>query len=543
MPDQPDDAPKRHQRGVFPPFFAPRNGGRPDGSPTPPSGSWRRVSRLFTPPEGTRQRRTPAAPQTPYTPPPRPTEPVAPLDSATPAAAIDEQPAVPAAPDGSEATIQQQDATCAPESAAEALELEQAASDEMARGLGPEISGDGTFTVRDELYAPHSAAPDSLEESLDAIGEMAFGDGTDDLMVESLESQPIALEPSDAGRMDVAVDAMDEILSPSVVEDAAESFTSDVTYDAMYSTAPYEETQIAQPEASQEVLESVERYLAEEPALVDDQAAADGADGATIVSWDEEAMVGYDHEPIAEHDHLAVMPQDHEPATAGDSVEGEARDVDPWAGAELPEPAFGSIGWPSMGEAPPEPNPAVDGIDEMGAALAWGDDEGVAGTGEQHDPPGAGGPSGSYDDALSSVVGELRDSSSAWKSESDSIVDERADVAARAHFYAAPEPIDPLDEIAAAAEEDAYTLGLAAAPPGVEASGDVITERAAGPAAEATADASNDDHAGAAIADALARVAARIRAGEVDLPAEAAGASDESALAAALAALLRGSRR
>jgi hypothetical protein len=38
-------------------------------------------------------------------------------------------------------------------------------------------------------------------------------------------------------------------------------------------------------------------------------------------------------------------------------------------------------------------------------------------------------------------------------------------------------------------------------------------------------------------------VAARIRAGEVDLPAEAAGASDESALAVALAALLRGSRR
>ena len=68
MPDQPDDARKRQQRGVFPPFFAPRNG-RGETSPTPPSGSWRRVSRLFTPPEVARQRRTPSAPQTPYTPP------------------------------------------------------------------------------------------------------------------------------------------------------------------------------------------------------------------------------------------------------------------------------------------------------------------------------------------------------------------------------------------------------------------------------------------------------------------------------------------
>jgi hypothetical protein len=379
---------------------------------------------------------------------------------------------------------------------------------------------------------------------------MAFGDRAPAYRVDTLETHANTLEPSASPRIDVAADAMDEILSPGVVEDAAESFASAVTYDEMFSTAPHEEAQIAQPEATREELESVERYLADEPSLADDQAAAVGEDRAAVVSRDEEAIVSYDHETIAEHDHLAVIPQDHEAVTAGDPVGGEAGDVDPvdpWAGTELPEPAFGSIGWPATGDAPPAPNPAVDGVDEMSAALAWGDDDGVVGAGEQHDPPSAGDTSGSYGDALSSVVGELRDSSSACKSESDSIVDEKAEVAARAHFYAAPEPIDPLDEIAAAAEADAYTLGIAAAPEDVEAGGDMIVERPSEPVSEgeseAAADSSTDDHAGAAIADALARVAARIRAGEVDLPAEAAGASDESALAAALAALLRGSRR
>jgi hypothetical protein len=424
------------------------------------------------------------------------------VESATPAPEIEEQ-EVPAAPEASGATVQQQEATYAWEPTADALELEQSVSEEMAKERGPELSGDGAFTVEDELYAPHSAAPDSPEESLDAIARLAFGDGTDDFMVESFEPQPIALDPSDVAGMDVAVESMDEILSPSVAEGAADPFASDVTYDEMYSTAQYEEVRSAQPDASQEELESVERYLADEPALADEQGAA------------------------------------------GDSVEVQAGDVDPWAGAELPEPAFGSIGWPSMGAggAPPAPNPSVDGVDEMSAALAWSDDEDVVGTGEQHDPPSAGETSGSYDDALSSVVGELRDSSSAWKCESDSIVDEKADVAARAHFYAAPEPIDPLDEIAAAAEADAYALGLAAAAPNVEASGDAIAERPEEPATEAASGSSIDDHAGAAIADALSRVAARIRAGEVDLPSEPAGTSDESALAAALAALLRGPRR
>jgi hypothetical protein len=67
MPDQPDDARKRQQRGVFPPFFAPRNG-RGASSPAPTSGSWRRVSRLFTPPEVPRQHGTAASPQAPSTP-------------------------------------------------------------------------------------------------------------------------------------------------------------------------------------------------------------------------------------------------------------------------------------------------------------------------------------------------------------------------------------------------------------------------------------------------------------------------------------------
>jgi len=100
---------------------------------------------------------------------------------------------------------------------------------------------------------------------------------------------------------------------------------------------------------------------------------------------------------------------------------------------------------------------------------------------------------------------ELRDSSAAWGAAAGAAVSDDADVNARARFYGGAERSAP----------------AAAGPELVTGAG---------------------DDAGAAIADALARVAVRIRAGEVELPPEAVGASDESALAAALAALLRGPR-
>ncbi len=451
MPDQPDDAPKRNQRGVFPPFFAPRNGGRADSSPAPASGSWRRVTRLFTPPEGTRQRRTPSVQQTPFTPPPEPT----PLVTFAPEAVVE---AVPPAPEVVvEATLP----------APEGVEATLPASEVVEEAIPA---------------APEAVVEAPGADALDAIAELAFGAGVDEFMVESLEPEPISIDPSDVARMDVSIESLDEILPPSAVETSTEPFVTDVTYDEMFAATVHEERDgvpfgpaheelagDAHAEPTYEELETVERYLAGAPAPVGEDDAADARD----------------RDVFAE----------------------ERPEVDPWVGSELPEPAFGSIGWLSTEPVRPSER-AVDDVDEMSAALAWNDDEGTAAAGEHHTDQSEDDASHSGEDALSAVAGELRDSSAAWKRVGDQIVDEKADVAARAHFYAAPEPIATEAEVAAAAE----------------------------------ADASGEEHAGAAIANALARVAARIRAGEVELPSEAVGASDESALAAALAALLRGPR-
>ncbi|HEU4585157.1 MAG TPA: hypothetical protein VFR95_05370 [Gemmatimonadaceae bacterium] len=481
----------------------------------------------------------------------------------------------------------------APVASADPLELEQTVSDAMASELGGDVQGDGALGVGDELHSSFAVSSDTGEGSLDAIGEMSFGDGADDFMVEPLEPQPIMLDPSDAGGMDVAVESLDEILSQSVAETDSESFASSMTYDEMFSAASYDEGASAQSAPTDEALESVERYLAEESALgndafvddalandvlvndvlvndvlVNDALVSDALVSDALVSdalvsdalvneqdevaaTDREAIVEFQRESAVEEYYPGASAQDVEPIVAGNSFGEQSVELDPWAGAELPEPAFGSIGWPStdadLPVSAPAGEPAVDEVDEMSAALAWSDDAEVAGAGDDRDRVSHDGASGvDDDDALSAMVGELRDSSSAWKSASDSIVDERADVAARAHFYAAPEPIDPAEELAAALEHDAYAMDLPAANASAGVDVEVGAEADAELRAEATtdaADAGDDEHAGAAIADALARVAARIRAGEVELPSEAAGASDESALAAALAALLRGPRR
>jgi hypothetical protein len=538
MPDQPDDAPKRHQRGVFPPFFAPRNGGRPDGSPTPLSGSWRRVSRLFTPPEGTRQRRTPAVQQTPYTPPLTPVEPEVPVESLAPEVEVEEQ-STAATNEALDVMAQSGDPTDTPVAAADSIELERAVSDEMVIALGGEVQGDDILDVREELRIPFAASPETGEgdASLDAVGGLSLAPDMDDFMVESLEPKPISLDPSDATGMDVTVESVDGVVPRSAAEAAAEPFDSDVTYDEMFAAASHEAGESVQPAPTHEELESVERYLVDEPALANDHVEIAAPDRESIVEYQRE-------EPLAEEGGWAAAAQDAEAITARDPLGDEAVEMDPWVGTELPEPAFGSIGWPPVDAAPPASDPAADGVDEMSAALAWSDAEDGASTGAHRDRASHDEATEAGDDVLSAMVGELRDSSSAWKSDSDSIVDERADVAARAHFYAAPEPIDPADELAAALEQDAYAMNLPEAERGASIEADA--EARAEHAAEATmhaADAEADEHAGAAIADALARVAARIRSGEVELPSEAAGTSDESALAAALAALLRGPRR
>jgi|GEM_PF-2530079 len=478
MTDQPDDARKRHQRGVFPPFFAPRNGtSRPDGSPAAPSGSWRRVSRLFTPPDGSRTRRTPAVPLTPFTPPLAPVEPAA-AEQTPPEPAESSATSVPHAEPGAEWL---RDAPPAAEvDLAEAIDEPRAAFVEPTAGL-EEAAAEAE--VQEDDYATAEAGA-LLETSVPS-------DANDAFTVESLETEPISLDPADAGRMDVAVEAMEAMITPREAEPSVESFSSDATYDDMYASAGYVE--VTEEDVTAERQEDGAESVHDREAFVDDGAPADV-------------------------DVAAYTP-------GAPAEEQRSEEVDPWAGVELPEPAFGSIGWPTV-ESAPETAATSDDADEMGAALAWSDADAAASAGiEGESSAGTGSTDVASDDALTEVAHELHDSSSPWRPDEGG-ASEYDDLSARARFYGggesgiSPGELDEVGEVGhAAAESEAV----------IEAGH--VTNVAA------------SDAPGAAIADALARVAARIRAGEVDLPSESAGVSDESALAAALAALLRGPRR
>ena len=524
MPDQPDDARKRQQRGVFPPFFAPRNG-RGETSPTPPSGSWRRVSRLFTPPEVARQRRTPSVPQTPYTPPvpatPEPETTAAPEAFVQPTPAVAEAAAQPEV--GGSGTITPPESQAAeamapapqpelleqpPIGSAFPLELDQAMSDALAEAGEASASSD-----------------EAAAEPLARFDSMAFDEGADSFVVESLEPEPISLAPSDIDRMDVSIES-DTVDS---LADAAPTGTLDSSDYAFAPGAAYDE------------IDGVESYLADEYTVAGDAPAyesttsADGAVVADDVAADNvvaddvaaEQMVVEQmvvEETVADSAADSVVDSTAESAVDYAVEEPPADANDPWAGAELPEPAFGSIGWPSSEIAALAAEKPVEDVDEMSAALGWNDAEADGVTGGHAQPEvEANGSDVAGEDALSAMAHELRDSSSVWGAAAD-VADENADVSARARFYGGGERITSPSDMGAAAEGSAYAAELMAA-------------EAAGAAAHAAG-----DDPGAAIADALARVAARIRAGEVDLPAEVVGASDESALAAALAALLRGPR-
>jgi len=538
MPDQPDDARKRQQRGVFPPFFAPRNG-RGETSPTPPSGSWRRVSRLFTPPEVARQRRTPSAPQTPYTPPVpatadtaaettpyTPPVPATAEPTAAPEAFVQPAPEVPEAeaqPEiGASETITPPEAQ-APEAILPAPLPERPEQPPIDSAFPLELEQAVSDTLAEEGEAPagsHVAAAEPLAR----FDSMAFDEDADSFLVESLEPEPISLAPSDVDRMEVSIesDAVDSL------ENAAHTGVSD---SSDYAFAPG---------TAYDGIDSVESYLAEEytgaadapgfegAALSDDTVAADDvvANGGFGGGLLEDGVVD---EPLVAAEMVSGMASE-DAAVPADSTadyalaEQPADADDPWVGAELPEPAFGSIGWPSNEITALAAGKPVEDVDEMSAALAWNEAEADGVTGEHAQPEvEANGSDVAAEDALSAMTHELRDSSSVWGAAAG-VADENADVSARARFYGGGERSTSPSDPDAAAEGSGYSAELAA----VEAAG--TAARTAG------------DDPGAAIADALARVAARIRAGEVDLPAEVVGASDESALAAALAALLRGPR-
>ncbi len=521
MTDQPDDARKRQQRGVFPPFFAPRNGGgRADGSAAAHSGSWRRVSRLFTPPEGAKVRRTPAVQQTPYTPPLTP--------AATPLATEWEGEApetVAAEPVISEPVI------------SEPATAESVAAESVA-AAGPDLSPPPAEL--ETGWPPAAPALEPTEESrraLEDLADPAFGDA-DTFTVESLETEPIALDASDARGLGAAVDPMEELASPALPDVMGESFASDAIYDEMYGPLPHsgmdelhaeaghgdaEQTYaevvldgdrdplaayVEQPYATPEVAELPTREEAPAPAEV----------------WDGQGL-RVEGTPVVRDETPASPPESTLPAS-NEELEEPSIEADPWAGTELPEPAFGSLGWPSMDGPAAASKPLSDEADEMGAALAWN-------AGEAEDLPDAasptlagspGGEDQAGDDAFSAVADELRDSSSAWRAEGSVLGDDYDDLTARARFYGGGDGGASRVEALAGDGVEAYE---AARVSGTESSDhDVVRP--------------GDDDSGAAIADALARVAARIRAGEVELPSGSVGVSDESALAAALAALLRG---
>jgi hypothetical protein len=314
-----------------------------------------------------------------------------------------------------------------------------------------------------EIEPPTLQFEEAISDELARFDPMAFDEEVDRFVVESLEAEPISLAPSELERLDVELDSLDSVASGGTVLEDS----------AMAEGAPHG------------ALESIESYLA-------DDVAAGGHDEVTIAEF-----------------------------------EAQPTEPDPWAGAELPEPAFGSIGWPSSEIAESAAEAPVGGVDEMSAALAWSDgEEGVTTADDTSYTANADGADvSSEEDALSAMANELRDSSSAWVVEGDTQERDEADLSARARFYGGGEANTPSVELEVSGDASDYAAELAAA-------------QAAGRAA-----AASGGDAGAAIADALARVAARIRAGEVELPSEAVGASDESALAAALAALLRGPRR
>jgi hypothetical protein len=320
---------------------------------------------------------------------------------------------------------------------------------------------------------------------------MAFDDGADGFVVESLEPEPISFASFDASPADRMVEAIDAPLGTESVGAREGDFASGEV---------------------QEVIESVDNYLLDEPTLANDEPWAESAEHPVELAAAGEAA------PVAE---TSAMPLEE--------LAEERAQLDPWEGAELPEPAFGSIGWPSDDIAGPAVDARVDTVDEMSEALAWSEADVAEGVDDQASyASDANDAEASGEDAFSGMANELRDSSSAWAADAGTI-DDDADVSARARFFgggdggalSAPESIDSYDgDVYEAEPESAEPL----------------------PPEESVIDGEQGDQ-GAAIADALGRVAARIRSGEVELPSEVMGASDESALAAALAALLRGPRR
>ena len=541
MPDHPDDAPKKPQRGVLPPFFAPRSG-RGEAPPTPANGSWRRVSRLFTPPDVARQRGSSGGPLRPFTPPSTP--------AAEPPAAseLPPQPGGPGMPTD-HASLLATPAAAAPEATL--------AASPLAAGLPFDIARAAEALTLDDIAWPAPDPSEVAEGDRFVGGEPGGADalGDADLVVESLEPTPISLaipDPATAGAdagaasevWEIEHSALDAFDERADVAHAASTQAFGAGEEDLPPAAYDGGLDAARPEAVDATVTEYgalsrrdDSWGAGQSPFIDD--SWDGSDAAPAVeeyaskyaSLSEPAAPATlessasAHDMPALEDDLPVPPDEIEvvpaelslpdgvtdTAAAAEVVESEAAPAagvtseaptDPWTDVDLPESTFGGSGWPqAYGADAGLPDwPTVETAADVYSPIS--EEPSL----ESPDPLGA------TAEGETTVESESVDEMSAALAWNES---EAEDTPAAAAFGTG--------ERTATAGEDTLS-SVAHELRGISSSW--------APAATS-----------AEIADALARVAERIRAGEVELSAETAGASDESALAAALAALLRGPRQ
>lgn len=502
MPDTPDDLPKPPRRStVLPPFFAPSTPRTPRAT-TPVEKSElprRRTSHLFTPPSVPRRtRESPAA-----TPPATPATPAAPL--AADAEAVETQVAkeveVPTPP---LAATPVPDAPVSPPPSSLGIEqLEQPPIHLTATGEHRAIDASQSFD-----YIDYSDANRLGDAGTRAPGAQPAIE---------LERTEFTIEPAAAaGRLEIETFWSAEPLIAGAPPAPP---------------APPEDISAPAAAAPRDVSEALEMERAPDDAL------AGVSDDATPMEQLEHgagigAYAGIEEEPPAE------------PAARGEI------ELPSWMSES---DAATESAAPVLDDAPDQPTAemtaeSTDAVRD--APLEW-----IA------EPPSRIEPT--QDTAVEMAAPSLVDEPPAAKSAvHESAARERAATISELELGAAilGEPAAPAHEASVQSEspaasrdqelaaalawpasdtppDDAYALMVGESPADLGAVGDELRAVSRALAAGNAADAQ------AVVAAALERIALRIRAGELDLPREAASATDESALALTLAALLRGGTR
>lgn len=509
MPDQPDETQKQQRRSAaLPPFFAPRTT-RPttpaqSGTATPPP---RRASQLFTPP-GVQKQRPATPPATPLATPlaPRRATPFsAPLIPAPATEIAAAPPETPAAPPAFESM------PSAPEAAA--FELDAPASEPSA-----------TFDAPPDL-------PNAEPTRDPAPQQPPAPQGGDAFVIEQFEQAPIALRATgDHG----AVQG-DGTLSFQVFDDASrllERGAPPASADAAGSIE-IERTEVTFEPASGDSRLEVESFWATEAMQAhetprDGDAAGplgmapaagglDEAETAAPPSMDRDTQPMLDaieqsHEAMPVPSWLEDVPSEPVHSASDAEPTPEPAPLAASAPEAEPEPVVQSVFAPApMPEPAPPPEPAM--ADDAEEALA---------------------------DAFSAPAPNETVPRWATPRASRAVTDDDRPTQPNDGWNFAP-PSPPPDELAAAlAWPDS---GLRAPTParGVPATGEADRSHELAASAEGwPLSVGGRPGVPDAVATALERIAQRVRAGDVPLPADVALAkSDESALALTLAALLR----